>query len=274
MKGIIHFSILLIVILLSACGNKPIYTSKWNSDQIVIDGTFLDWKSEIEYDSKSKFLYNVSNDRSNLYICLKVTEPNVKNKIMMRGFTVWIDTTGKQKTVLGIKYPMGRNRNMAQQNQNTQRQPVTERQGERPPGSQFRNQLELIGYNEKGKSEVVNFENAGGVEIAVNEDPYGGMQYEAKIPLTFIFNNPEAFLSGSENSVSLGFETGYVRMESGTSSGRPGGGMGGGGGGRSGGGGRPPGGGRPGGMAPSGNMAGMTQPTKLWLKQIKLTILE
>ena len=273
MKGITHFSTFLIVILLSACGNKPIYTSKWNSDQIVIDGAFSDWKSEMEYDSKSKFLYNVANDRSNLYICLKVTEPNVKNKIMMWGFTMWVDTTGKQKTILGIKYPMGRNRNMAPQNQNTPRQTVTARQGERPPGSQFRDQLELIGFREKGESEIVSFENSEGIKVAVSEDPYGGMQYEAKIPLTSIFNSPETFLSGNENSISLGFETGYLRMESGTSSGGPGGRMGGGGGGRSGGG-RPPGGGRPGGMAPSGNMAGMTQPTKLWLKQLKLTVLE
>jgi len=134
--------------------------------------------------------------------------------------------------------------------------------------------MELIGFKERGKSEVVPVGDTTGIEIAVKEDPYGGMQYEAKIPLQVILKDPDEFLSATETLISVGFETGYIKMDSNTGGGQTGGRVG--GGGRpSGGGGRPTGGGQPGGMTPQqGDMANMTQATRLWIKQIKLVISE
>jgi hypothetical protein len=134
--------------------------------------------------------------------------------------------------------------------------------------------MEMIGFKEKGKSEVVAIGDAAGVEVIVKQDPYGGMQYEAKIPLQQILKDPEAFWLVTEQFISVGFETGYIKMDSNSGGGQPGGRMGGGGGGRPPGGG-PPGGGRPGGMTPQqGDVASMTQPTHLWIKQIKLAVSE
>ncbi len=276
MRKSMHIFICLVLpFLLSGCGKKPIHNSNWNSSEMIVDGTFSDWEKELTYDRKTKLLYNVANDHTNLLLCLKVTEPAVKNKIMMRGLTVWVDTTGKQRKVLGIKYPMGRSGNMRPANQMTPRQPMPEQQRERTDRPQIKNRMEMIGFREKGKSEVVPVGEAPGIEVVVKEDPYGGMQYEAKIPLHQIIKDPEVFLSTNDKLISVGFETGYIRMDSNTGGGQPGGRMGGGRGRPSGGTGGPPGGGRPGGMAPQqGDMASMTQPTRLWLKRIKLAISE
>ncbi len=271
-----YYSYLILPFLLSGCSNKPIHNSTWNSNEIIIDGIFSDWEKDLTYDKKSKLLYNVTNDHTNLLLCLKVTEPSVTNKIMMRGLTVWVDTTGKQKKNLGIKYPMGRSGSMRPADQRTPRQPMPEQQRERPVRPQIQNRMELIGFKERGKSEVVPVGDTTGIEIAVKEDPYGGMQYEAKIPLQVILKDPDEFLSATETLISVGFETGYIKMDSNTGGGQTGGRVGGGGGGRpSGGGGRPTGGGQPGGMTPQqGDMANMTQATRLWIKQIKLVISE
>jgi len=269
-RKIFYYGFCFLLLFLAGCGNKPIYTSTWSSNEVVIDASLTDWKSEMMYDKKSKILYNVGNDDSNILLCFKITEPGVRNKIMMRGLTVWIDSTGKQKKVLGIKYPLNRRRIANPSGQTPPRQ-----QGQRVDRSQMPNRLELIGFSEEVKSEIVAIDSAGGVEVAIMEDPFGGMQYEAKIPLKNIFTDPGVFISGSENFLSIGFETGYVKVESYAQAGRPGGRGGGGGGRPSGGGGGRPGGGRPGGMATqSGDMAGMTQSTRLWVKKIKLAISE
>ena len=117
--------------------------------------------------------------------------------------------------------------------------------------------------------------DAAGIEMAARTDPYGGMQYEAKIPLNIVLKDQKAFFSAPDKYISIGFETGYINMNSNMRSGQPGNPMGGGGGRSPGGGGRPGGGGQPGGMAQrQGDMASMTQSTRLWLKRIKLAIEE
>ncbi len=261
-----NFIYLILSLLLLGCSNKPIHNSTWNSDEVIIDGTLSDLKKELTYDKKSKLLYALANDQANLLLCLKVTESAVANKILRRGLTVWIDTTGKQKKVLGIKYPMGRSESVRPEDRTRPRQPIQEQQGERPVRSQIQSRMELIGFKEKGKSEVVSLGNAAGIEVAAKTDPYGGMQYEAKIPLNLVLEDQKAFLSVTDKYISIGFETGYINMNSTMRTGQSGTRMGGGGGRPPGGGGRPPGG-----MAQrQGDMASMTQPTRLWLKRIKL----
>ena len=274
-REIFHYGFCFLLLFLAGCGNKPIYTSTWSSNEVVIDARLTDWKSEMMYDKKSKILYNIGNDGSNILLCFKITEPGVKNKIMMRGLTVWIDSTGKQKKALGIQYPMARRRIASPSGQMPPRQPDSSQQRERVDRSLMPDRLELIGFSEEVKSDIVAIDSAGGVEVAIMEDPFGGMQYEAKIPLKNIFTDPGLFISGPENFLSIGFETGYVKVGSNAQASGPGGRGGGGGGRPPGGGGGRPGGGRPGGMATqSGDMAGMTQPTRLWVKQIKLAISE
>jgi hypothetical protein len=86
MQKAIPYSVYLILpFLLSGCGNKPIYNSTWISNEVMIDGTFLDWEKDLTYDKKTKLLYNVANDHTNLLLCLKVTEPNGNDRIQREG---------------------------------------------------------------------------------------------------------------------------------------------------------------------------------------------
>ncbi len=274
MKKINVVIILMILLLPMVCnGQKSLFSSNWSSDSMKIDGVFSDWNFNLKQDKKSKVFYCIANDNTSLLLCFKVTDAGVKNKIMMMGLTIWVDTTGKQKELLGIKYPMGRGGSMGQRPQEGTRPTSPDQPRQRVDRAPILDRVELIGFKEKRKSEVVNISDMKGIEVAVMEDQYGGMQYEARISLDKLFIDHQRFLSNDESLISIGFETGYIKTNTSAGGGGHSGQMG--GGRPPGGGGRPPGGGRQGGMAPQqGDMATMTQATRLWLKRIKLAIKE
>jgi hypothetical protein len=61
--------------------------------------------SELTYSEKGKFYYNISNDRDNLYIDLKIFDKDVQRQVLTSGLTVWINTNGKKGKKTGVRYP-------------------------------------------------------------------------------------------------------------------------------------------------------------------------
>ncbi len=72
-----------------------------------IDARVEDWPVEWSLDPDGKFLYNICNDAENLYVRIKVADATTQRKIGLFGFTLWLDPSGKKKSKLGLKYPMG-----------------------------------------------------------------------------------------------------------------------------------------------------------------------
>jgi hypothetical protein len=91
--------LIFIAILFASCAQKSFMQSKWQAKEISKDYTNDDaWTSKMHYDTKSKLLYAVSNDQEKLYVRLKVVDKTMQQKMLVTGFSVWIDTTGKNKT--------------------------------------------------------------------------------------------------------------------------------------------------------------------------------
>src|SRR5438876_522138 len=98
---------LFLLALLSSC-SKTIYDNVWQSKPVTVDGNSKEWEIPLRfYDSKSKLQYIVTNDSSNMYVCIRVTDERLQAKIMNAGMSVWIDTTGKNKQQVGITFPLG-----------------------------------------------------------------------------------------------------------------------------------------------------------------------
>ena len=97
----------------------------------------------------------------------------------------------------GIKFPIGMGTGRGDLSNSQQIPAIPPAQGQRPGRPVMMNKLELIGFGPGGrrKSEVVNRNEAGGIMVTVKDDPYGGMQYEARIPLERILTDPATFLS-------------------------------------------------------------------------------
>jgi hypothetical protein len=97
---------LLAVILCTSCSHE-LYTSKWQSTKVTADGIPREWSKPLRYyEASSKLQYTFSNDKRNMYICIRVTDEVTQTKILKGGLQLWLDTTGKNKQHIGILYPM------------------------------------------------------------------------------------------------------------------------------------------------------------------------
>ncbi len=95
-----------LILLSYSFSDKSFIKNLWQETAIKVDGNCADWNQSFRYDNKSKFLYNISNDDKNLYICLRVVEEKNQLTLLRYGFTLWFDTTGKKKERIGIGYPL------------------------------------------------------------------------------------------------------------------------------------------------------------------------
>jgi len=258
-----------ISILFFSCNST--YESLYQNPQLIIDGLSNDWETALDYKKSNEIYYSITNDTNNLYIRLNVNDQAIQRKIMMSGLTIWIDTTGSKKQELGIQCPvkkdfgkMDRKAMMRSGDINTLKiDPVLE--------------MELIGFS---KNIEYSFSSSKlyGIEISILQDNFKSMFYEMMIPFSALSTD---FYSLHSKKLNIGIETGSIELPS---QGNPssmversgrGGGKAGGGGGRAGGGTKPSGG--MGGKGPSGqprngnSMENLTNPTKIWIKNITLS---
>lgn len=77
-------------------------------EPIVIDGKTDEWKTDWWLDQDGKFLYNMANDAENLYWRIKISDDLTQQKIALYGLFVKLDSKGKKRGKLGIKYPVGK----------------------------------------------------------------------------------------------------------------------------------------------------------------------
>ncbi len=101
--------ITILLICLAGCSPKIVYQSAWQSKPVVADGIANEWKIPLRfYDPETKLNYTVSNDKENLYLCIRASDEGTQVKIMRAGMQLWIDTTIKDNKKMGIIFPMPR----------------------------------------------------------------------------------------------------------------------------------------------------------------------
>lgn len=75
--------------------------------QNIADGKTNDWVLPLKYhDSEAHIQYNVTNNDSMLFICVRVPDSKFQMKIAKAGMSLFIDTTGKKKQNIVINYPI------------------------------------------------------------------------------------------------------------------------------------------------------------------------
>ncbi|MBL7994748.1 hypothetical protein JNM05_05200 [bacterium] len=224
--SIVCLMILLFVCL--GCSNSIQILSHKNDNGIIkIDGLDDDWKKEnMEVIKDSKIAVGIAYDENYIYLGLAPLDRGVATQMMMMGFTVWFDSTGNGKKILGIRYPIGFDGAM----------PMNERgQNENPFEDIMKNKLnevEIIGPGKYDRMRLTVYELSGiTVKLTTQKN---GMFFELKVPLHASTNFPYAINTGVGKPLSILLETGEFK--------RPGFGGGMRGGGLPGGGGRMPGG--------------------------------
>lgn len=178
---------------------------------IEIDAKVDEWQAEWLLDPEGKFLYNICNDETALFVRIKVSDITTQRKIALFGLTLWLDPSGKKKGKLGMKYPVGTpDLSVNPDNLNTMNR--NPKRGDIEKGLLTDIEvLELIGLaKENIISSRLGLMNGIKVLIAPTED--GSYMYEAKLPFkAFRINKADVSILG------IGFETGKLIPEKGKS---------------------------------------------------------
>ena len=160
---------------------------------------------DLKYTEKGKFYYSFSNDRDNIYITLKIFEPDVQRAIIRNGLSVWIDMNGKKDKKTGLRFPVNEgHQGFGSRPQGSQRPPQSgRREGETDntqgnPGNMQQGRefsfgrpvqipeapkMEVIGLGGASR-EVISPVELNSFRGSVRMEKDGNMWYQLTIPLS------------------------------------------------------------------------------------------
>lgn len=174
-------SIVAIVTMLISCSPKTAIIISYQTAKVSIDGNADEYGDFYYYSTEAKMYYSLSNDSSNLYLCLKVGDENIQQQILIAGMNVWLDTLSKSKEQIGIKYPLAGAR--------PARPEFKGNPNEKPDFSLMKQNLLLSQktMNLFGFKNIANgphlLQTSEGIKLQINWDSSNSMIYELAVPL-------------------------------------------------------------------------------------------
>lgn len=171
-----------VVFMLWSCASREYSISSWQQTPPAIDGKPSEWMIPLRfYDVNTKLQYMVSNDRKNLYICLRSADDKTTANIMQYGLQLYLDTTGHHKKLSGIRFPLSHSERSA------------DKEGKEGEVKHSRKRL----MQENSQMDVYGFKPAyngfvsvnSDVRVALGADSLGILTYEAVIPFRTFYHD-------------------------------------------------------------------------------------
>ncbi len=237
--------LLLAFVAISCQTNKEIVSTEQSQDFT----NYLPESKSLTYHNKSGILYQVTHDDENMFVLLKIMNPNTQRKITAFGMEMYIDITGKNKKEPCIVFPLSRKQRFGNEKGRSARQ-----NGENLDKSSMLGMLtefELKGFTSETKRYFLDQQNPEHIQAFLQYDASDFLIYKAIIPFSALYGSTVP--PKNERTISIGLQTGYLDMSQ-MQQGRPMGGGGGGGG-----------QGRRGGGMQNSEMQEMLYADKLWL---------
>lgn len=199
-----------IIIVISSCSTPTALVSYHESTRVpAAQPELYNVDDGMDFHERTGFYYSFEYDEGNLYLRLATADINVQRKMVLFGFTVWVDTTGRKNRQQGFRFPAGA------------RVPSAMVQsGERFPALPSRNraiesllawtdEIELIGIYGTSSRRVKLRDSRIRVNTGFSGDV---LLYSARIPYEVIGHGNRPFTGRQE--ISIGFETGYFERPS------------------------------------------------------------
>jgi len=187
--------ILFSFIVFSSCSHKIYDALDWQSNKVTADGKITEWPNPLRfYDDKSKINYTITNDRQNLFLCMKISDETSQMKILRAGMEFRIDTLGKKLFPIAFIFPIANEIVMVKHS-------PRERQEEKVPGEQpdhsgmnkkmlnHAKEAQLTGFKPPLGEAISLIKNSSGISAAINIDSLGIMYYEAIIPFKTFYKD-------------------------------------------------------------------------------------
>lgn len=103
------------ILLIISCSSNKQLVSNWHQENYENPSDIS--RIEYQYHPEYKIFYFVSNDSDKLYFHLKVDDRNVQKRLLVNGFTIWLDSNAKAKKYLGARYQVDPNKLLKKANQ-------------------------------------------------------------------------------------------------------------------------------------------------------------
>ncbi|MFC1481333.1 hypothetical protein ACFL6E_03695 [Candidatus Neomarinimicrobiota bacterium] len=160
--------------------------SVWAGSGIRIDGSQDDWTSGMVFVKEQNIAIGIANDAEKLYLSLTFSDPRTITRVVMSGFTIWVDGKGGTRERLGVRFPLP---NQAMMSRPMERGNRRELPGEFPSVERMQSLLdaqlniELAGTR-KEDIHWLPRNNDQGIELALVFGADGRLIYELSMPLT------------------------------------------------------------------------------------------
>lgn len=175
----ISLFILFLVTVIESCSKLPIAKSYWeksnNISALVYSG----------YQKKTNIRWTIGNNKKFLYLDIETANRSVTRTIMMRGFTIYFDTTGKKKESVYFKYPYRGGFNETFMNFN--RRNFNQRQrSNRSQQRKFKSPTRAYWKNGKSGMVINTAREHSDFKYSMKLDTLGYLTYKVDIPLNEI----------------------------------------------------------------------------------------
>jgi len=220
------------LLFIGECSSPLIYSSVWQDKPVTIDGKAKEWKIPLDYfDDKTKLNFSITNDKTNLYFCIRATEDETQKGIIHSGLQIWIDTTGGKKNQVGIQFPITERSaaSVEPSSDKHSKEPSDETpaaHGLKEHYAGTHKQMKLTGFS-NATNGLAEIPNMYGINTCLNWDTNNIMIYEVCIPFNTFY---KASLSPSDSSKTLGVSFTVTVKSKSSNVGHGGGDMGGAGG--------------------------------------------
>lgn len=179
--------------------------SKWQENELTIDGSKQDWGYNLRYLKDEKVAIGITNDEQNLYLCLVVSENEKIMNILRSGFTIWIDPQNSDAETFGIQYPIKRISNDVREfSKKTRILDMADRKKYIINKLLAEQDEFLILNQDKYSLSAYSLNNNIGIEVKIGIE-MNQLVYELKIPLTNKKDSLIKFNVQPNDEIKLGF---------------------------------------------------------------------
>ncbi len=184
----LRIPVLLFFTLLSAYSfSQTTAQSKRVTTSVTVDGNAKEWQNPFGlYESKTKLMFAIANNDSNLYLCFQCPDPVNQDKIMQAGMQVSIIRKGKNKLNASIEFPLKKTEK-GENNEETysgQQRTIPEIKADF-----LLNNFTMLTSGFATQNNVFNIKENPGIQVAINWDNINTLVYEIAIPLKELFGN-------------------------------------------------------------------------------------
>ncbi|MDX2247633.1 MAG: hypothetical protein SF052_12690 [Bacteroidia bacterium] len=157
------------------------------------------------------WICNLSGNDSTLIVELQISDPVIRDQIVLTGLTLWILPDKKKKSRKGIRFPLG----LPEENRTHDPGILQDQRAELPitlPGMiAAMNSLELINFYGEGEITWGSNQNPGGINTRLQYGLGSQLLYRAILPLSVIMGkDADLFREGGEKYFGILFETGRL----------------------------------------------------------------